>query len=370
MAQGRDQASGAAGGSRAESAPPPRRGRGSRPTIGDVAALAKVSKATVSFVVNDRAGVSPAARRRVRAAMEDLGWQPNAGARALSNKRAQTLGLVMRRQPELLSTDPFFPQFVAGIETGLAPLGYALVLQVVPDEDTERQAYERLARDGRVDGVFLTDLRVDDPRPALVTELGLDALIVGPPQPGSRVPAIGVDDGSGIRRAVSHLRSLGHRRIGHVCGAEGYVHTEARRDAWRGALADAGLAEVPPVEADFTGASGARATHQLLDLDRPPTAIVYANDLMAIAGITAATGRGLRVPEDLSVVGFDDIPLADCIAPPLTTVRQDVLTWGNVAAQALAARTEGRAPEQITLPPVEFIIRSSTAPPPRGGRQE
>ncbi|RII08655.1 Catabolite control protein A [Streptomyces sp. YIM 130001] len=363
MGQGPGQASGPVSGSRAKGALPPRRRGSGRPTIGDVAALAQVSKATVSFVVNDRPGVSPQARRRVREAMENLGWQPNAGARALSNKRAQTLGLVMRRQPELLSTDPFFPQFVAGIETGLAPLGYALVLQVVPDEDTERQAYERLARDGRVDGVFLTDLRVDDPRPDLVTELDIGALIVGPPQPGSEVPAIGVDDGSGIRRAVSHLRSLGHRRIGHVCGAEGYVHTEARRDAWRGALAEAGLPEIPPVEADFTGASGARATHQLLDLDQPPTAIVYANDLMAIAGVTAATSRGLRVPEDLSVVGFDDIPLADCIAPPLTTVRQDVLAWGRVAAQALVSLTEGREFERVELPPVEFVVRASTAPP-------
>ncbi|MFD3488731.1 LacI family DNA-binding transcriptional regulator [Streptomyces sp. NPDC058665] len=363
MVQGQGKAAGSADGSHEAKPPPPRRGRGSRPTIGDVAALAQVSKATVSFVINDRPGVSPQARRRVTDAIDQLGWQPNAGARALSTKRSQTLGLVIRRPPELLSTDPFFPQFVAGIETGLSPLGYALVLQVVPDEETERQAYERLARDGRVDGVFLTDLRTDDPRPALVTELGIGALIVGPPQPGSPVPALGVDDGSGVRRAVGHLRSLGHRWIGHVCGEAGYVHTQARRDAWRSALADAGLPEIPPVEADFTGAAGARATHQLLDLDRPPTAIVYANDLMAIAGITAATSRRLRVPEDLSVVGFDDIPLADCIAPPLTTVRQDVLAWGRAAAQALVSLTEGGKFQPTELPPMEFVVRASTAPP-------
>ncbi|WJE01935.1 LacI family DNA-binding transcriptional regulator [Streptomyces antimycoticus] len=363
MVRGQDRPGGSADGSRQATPPRPRRGGGSRPTIGDVAALAQVSKATVSFVINDRPGVSPQARQRVLEAIDQLGWQPNAGARALSTKRSQTLGLVMRRPPELLSTDPFFPQFVAGIETGLAPLGYALVLQVVPDEETERQAYERLARDGRVDGVFLTDLRTDDPRPALMTELGISALIVGPSQHGGRVPALGVDDGSGVRRAVSHLRSLGHRWIGHVCGAAGYVHTEARCDAWRGALADAGLPEIPPVAADFTGAVGAQATHQLLDLDRPPTAIVYANDLMAVAGITAATSRGLRVPEDLSVVGFDDIPLADCIAPPLTTVRQDVLTWGRTAAQALVSLTEGGEFQAAELPPVEFVVRASTAPP-------
>ncbi|MDJ1642742.1 LacI family DNA-binding transcriptional regulator [Streptomyces pakalii] len=351
-------------GSTGEAQTPPRPPRARRPTIGDVAALAQVSKATVSFVVNDRPGVSPQARRRVRAAMDDLGWQPNAGARALSTRRWQTLGLVIRRPPELLSTDPFFPQFVAGIETGLAPLGYALVLQVVPDAESERRAYERLAGDGRVDGVFLTDLRVDDPRPTLVTELDIPALIVGPPQEGSGVPSIGVDDGSGIRQAVRHLRSLGHRRIGHVCGAEGYVHTESRRIAWSEALAEAGLPDLPPAKADFTGASGAQATHRLLDRDDPPTAIVYANDLMAIAGITAATSRGLRVPEDLSVVGFDDIPLADCISPPLTTARQDVPAWGHAAARTLVALTEGKDFQPVELPPVQFIVRASTAPPP------
>ncbi|GAA2662187.1 LacI family DNA-binding transcriptional regulator [Streptomyces aculeolatus] len=342
---------------------PPR--RRSRPTIGDVAALARVSKATVSFVVNGRAGVSSRARQRVLEAAAELGWQPSAGARALSTRRAQALGLVIRRPPELLSTDPFFPQFLAGVESGLSPLDYALVLQVVETEEAERNAYERLSHDGRADGVFLTDLQLDDRRPVLTDGLGLAALIIGPERRDSPVPALGVDDAEGVRRAVEHLHALGHRRIGHVSGAEGYVHAEARRRAWTAALDDAGLPEGPLEAADFTGAGGARATHALLDLPEPPTAILYANDLMAIAGIAAATGRGLRVPEDLSVVGFDDIPLSEYVAPPLTTIRQDVIAWGRAAAQQLVSLAQGHPFQATALPPVEFVARASTAPPAR-----
>lgn len=332
-------------------------------TIGDVAARAKVSKSAVSFVFNGRAGVGEAARDRILQAAEELGWRPDARARALSRSRAQALGLVVRREPELLSTDPFFPQFVAGVESGLSGIGYALVLQVVDSEQMERDAYVRFAHEARVDGVFLTDLRTNDDRPSELASLGMPCVLVGPTGPGgSDLEPIGVDDSAGIRRAVRHLYALGHRRIAHVAGAERYVHSDVRRRAWVDEMEQLGLEAGPIVDADFTGASGARATHELLDLSRPPTAIVYANDLMAIAGMSAAADRGVRVPADLSVVGFDDIPLAPYIVPPLTTVRQDVFAWGAVCARTLVAIVEGKEPATPLLPPVEFIVRGSTGP--------
>ncbi|HEY3512767.1 LacI family DNA-binding transcriptional regulator [Kribbella sp. NPDC051137] len=332
-----------------------------RATIGDVAARAGVSKSTVSFVVNGRPGVSATSRDRVLRAAAALGWQPSARARALSRNRTQAVGLVIRRDPELLSTDPFFPQFMAGIEIGLAAREYSLVLQVVGDEQSERAAYRRFARESRADGVFLTDLRIHDTRPEELRELGLTAVIVAPEgtEPGGD-PTIGMNDDAGVRRAVHHLHSLGHQHIAHVMGTAGYVHTEARRRAWQGALEELGLPIGTVVTADFTGASGARATHELLDLPQPPTAIVYGNDLMAIAGISVAADRGLRVPDDLSVVGFDDIPLAPYTVPPLTTVRQNVVAWGTAAAQTLVALVEGKQPPPVDLPPVEFIVRGST----------
>ncbi|MBD8078379.1 LacI family DNA-binding transcriptional regulator [Cellulosimicrobium arenosum] len=334
-----------------------------RVTIGDVAARAGVSKSAVSFVFNDRPGVSAAAKERILAAAADLGWQPSARARALSRSRTQAVGLVIRREPELLSTDPFFPQFMAGVEIGLTARDYSLVLHVVPDEKTERAAYERFARESRVDGVFLTDVRVGDSRPREIAALGLDLVVIAPEgaDAGGDV-VISMDDGAGVRRAVHHLHSLGHHRIAHVMGAPGYVHTEARRRAWQETLAELGLPIGPVVTADFTGAGGARATHELLDLPQPPSAILYGNDLMAIAGISAATDRGIRVPEDLSVVGFDDVPLAPYVVPPLTTVRQNVVSWGTAAAQTLVALVERKQAPTVQLPPVEFVVRGSTGP--------
>ncbi|WP_430785353.1 LacI family DNA-binding transcriptional regulator [Actinoplanes sp. G11-F43] len=334
-----------------------------RVVIADVAARAGVSKSAVSFVFNNRPGVSDSARERILRAAAELGWRPSARARALSRSRTQAVGLVIRRDPELLSTDPFFPQFMAGVEIGLTRHDYSLVLQVVGDEQSERAAYQRFADTSRVDGVFLTDVRIGDTRPREVGELGLHAVVLAPEDaaPGEGIP-IGMNDADGIRRAVHHLHSLGHRRIAHVMGAPMYVHTEARRRAWHDTLVDLGLPEGTVVTADFTGASGARATHELLDLAEPPTAIVYGNDLMAIAGISAAIDRGVRVPEDLSVVGFDDIPLAPYARPPLTTVRQNVVAWGTAAAETLVAAVEGREPEPVHLPPVEFVVRGSAGP--------
>src|SRR4051812_48906476 len=139
-----------------------------RPTISDVAAKAGVSKGAVSFALNDRPGVAPETRDRILAVARELGWTPSHRARALAASRALAVGLVIARPPETLGADPFFPRFIAGIESALARLGQSLLLQVVPDLDRELAGYRRLASEGRVDGVFLTDLRVDDPRPALL----------------------------------------------------------------------------------------------------------------------------------------------------------------------------------------------------------
>src|SRR4051794_26739008 len=277
-----------------------------RPTIADVAREARVSKGAVSFALNGRPGVAEPTRARILAAAEDLGWTPSTRARSLSTRRALAVGLVVARPPELLGADPFFPPFIAGIETVLAERGHALVLQVVPDAAAEEAGYRRLAADGRVDGVFLSDLRVDDPRPALLAGLGLPAVTLGRTSTPARQPAVVLDDRPGIRAAVEHLVALGHRRIAHVAGPERFVPGGPRRSAWAGALAEAGLAAALVVTADFTASGGTAATADLLDRRERPTAIVYANDVMAIAGLSLAASRGLRLPDDLSVTGFDD----------------------------------------------------------------
>jgi DNA-binding LacI/PurR family transcriptional regulator len=334
-----------------------------RPTINDVARKAGVSKGAVSFAFNNRPGISPETRERILAAAAELGWSPSSRARALSVSRSLAVGLVMARPPETLRADPFFPSFIAGLESELSRDGYALLLQVVREHETEHETYRRLATEGRVDGVFVTDLYVDDPRPALLAELGLPAVIVGPALGEAFWPAVGVDDGPGIADAVEHLLALGHTRIAHVAGPAAMVHGESRRRAWSETLRAAGLPEGPCVEADFSAEAGAAATRQLLDLDEPPTAIVYANDLMAIAGLAVAVSRGIDVPGRLSLIGYEDTELAAHVQPPLTTVSTDVIGWGRAAARRLLELIEGRPATETPLRPPRLVVRGSTASP-------
>lgn len=341
-----------------------------RATIEDVAKMAGVSNGAVSLAVSGQAGVADSTRVRIIAAADELGWRPSIGARAMRSSKAFAVGLILARDPALLGADPFFPSFIAGVESELAPVGYSLVLQVVHDDnDAVSDAYRRLAREGRVDGVFLTDLRRDDTRLQLVQDLHLRAIAIGKPVGRSALPSIGIDDRVGIRQAVDHLISLGHERIAFIGGTRGYVHSAARLGAWRDGLRAARVAIGPTIAADFTAAGGAAATARLLEVPDRPTAIVYANDLMAIAGMSVAAQLGLNVPDDLSIVGFDDVPLAAHVNPPLTTVRQDVVLWGRVAAAALLGLIEHRTPVPETLPPSQLVLRASTAPVPGHGRR-
>ncbi|KIR62213.1 LacI family transcriptional regulator [Micromonospora haikouensis] len=336
----------------------------SRPTITDVAKAAGVSKGAVSFALNGRPGVAEETRARILAVAASLGWTPSHRARALSASRAFSVGMVIARPPELLGADPFYPSFIAGVERTLSDRGQSLVLQVVPDLSVEEASYRRLATAERVDGVFVLDLRLGDPRIALLAELGLPAVTIGRPDVPSNHPALLVDDRPGVTAAVAHLAGLGHRRIAHVSGPLHFLHGSVRRQAWEQALADAGLTAGPCVESDFSAAGGAQATRALLDTGDPPTAIVYGNDLMAIAGLSVAVQLGIRVPDELSITGFDDTELAGYVTPTLTTVRTDPFGWGRAAADALLDLIDGRPGADIPTPPAPLVVRGSTAPPP------
>jgi DNA-binding LacI/PurR family transcriptional regulator len=333
-----------------------------RPTISDVAAHAGVSKGAVSFALNGRPGVAEHTRERILASARTLGWSPSTRARALSRSRAFAMGLVFSRPAELLGADPFFPLVIAGIETVLAERGFALLLQVVSGERREADSYRLLAQAGRVDGVFLLDLRSADPRVDLLAELELPTVVIGTPTLPCPHPYVAIDQGLGIRQAVAHLVGLGHTRIAHVAGPPGYVHSIGRELAWRQALEEAGLAPGPLVAGDFTGPGGAAATRLLLGSADRPTAVVYANDSMAIAGAGVAVEMGLSIPDDLSITGFDDVPLAAHVTPALTTVREDVVGWGRAAAWTLLELVDGGRPSPAALPPPTLVIRSSTRP--------
>jgi LacI family repressor for deo operon, udp, cdd, tsx, nupC, and nupG len=277
------------------------------------------------------------------------------------------------RDADLIGSDPFFAHFLAGVESVLAEEGYALLLQVVGptagEEDAEARAYRRLAEDNRVDAVFLLDLRVDDPRPELLVRLGLPSVAVGK-RPGEPSGAdVWPDDGIGVEALVEHLLALGHERVALVGGTPGYVHANARRAAAIGALSARGLEPTHDVGGDFTADGGAAATSLLLAAHERPTAILYANDLMAIGGLGAARRIGVAVPESLSIAGFDDVPLAAHLAPALTTVRQDARAWGVTAASMLL-RLLGVSDREVPVVPAPVpVFRQSTASP-WGAREE
>lgn len=343
-----------------------------RPTIADVARTAGVSKGLVSFALNDRPGVAPQTRARILEAAASLGWTPSLSARSLSVGRAFACGLVIGRTPDVIAADPFFPSFIAGLEDVFSVSGQALVLAVATPGRQEEEAYRSLAADGRVDGVILTDLRVDDARLALIRELGLPTVTLGAPDgppeqhtaPGAPpLASVVADDGAAIRLAVEHLARLGHREVAHVAGPDSMLHAVHRREAFTAAADAAGL-RARVVTTDFSAAGGAAATEVLLDAPDRPTAIVYSNDGMAVAGIGVAQRRGLRVPDDLSVTGFDDAETGRYMHPALTTVASDARGWGALAATTLLALIAGEPSGRAELPAPRLVIRASTAPPP------
>jgi LacI family transcriptional regulator, repressor for deo operon, udp, cdd, tsx, nupC, and nupG len=334
-------------------------------TISDVASAAGVSKGAVSLALNGQPGVGEETRERILAAAKALGWTPSLRAKGLASARAYAIGLVLARDPQLLGTDPFFAGFIAGIESVLAEHEYTLVLTVASGSEAETKSYRKLAA-GRVDGVILTDVLVDDPRIALLQELKLRAITLNRPEIPSPFPAVSMNGTIGFGKAVEHLVALGHTRIAHVGGPQRYVHGSGRRRAWEEALQAAGLRTNLFLESDFTAQGGAVCTEQLLSATDRPTAIVYANDLMAMAGQSVAQGRGFRIPEDLSITGYDDAEFVRYLNPPLTTISADPLMWGHQAAAALLAVLDGSHDGQdVVLSPPELIVRGSTSHAPK-----
>lgn len=335
--------------------------RDRRITIADVAARAGVSPGAVSFALNGRAGVAESTRRHILDVAAELNWTPNLRARSLSRSKAFALGLVLARSAETLGADPFFPAFIAGVETVLSEVGQSLVLTVVPDSDTEATTYRRLADEGRVDGVFLTDLRRADARINLLRDLHMPAVTLGRPDVTSPFPAVTVGDAAGVTELVENLIALGHRSIAHVCGPPQFLHVRSRRAAWRAALRRAGLTPGPVVVADFSAASGAAATENLLNRPDRPSAIVYGNDVMAIAGMAVAQQHGLSLPRQLSITGFDDIELASHVHPAIATVRSNPFEWGQGATRVLLAAIEGGPTPDLDLPSARMVVRASLA---------
>jgi len=331
-----------------------------RPTIADIARRAGVTKAAVSFALNGQPGVSAATRERILAIAAEVGFEPNSAARALSDGRAGAFGLVIDRPARTLGSEVFFMQLISGIQAELATNHITLLFTLAEDQADEIRMYRTWWAQRKVDGVFLVDLQVCDRRIRVLEELSMPAVVLGTPRGAGSLPAVWQDDRSAIETVVAYLARLGHRRIARVGGFTRYWHSKLRTDALAQVAGEAGI-EATSVAADYTAEHGAEATRDLLKQAGPPTAILYDNDVMAVAGLGAAQRMGVRVPAGLSIVVWDDSALCALVHPAFTALRRDIPAAGAGAARMLREAVAGRPPGHLAEAPPVLMVRDSTA---------
>ena len=336
----------------------------SRPTIKDVAEKCGVHPSTVSRALSGAMShlVALDVAGRIRAAAADLGYQPNVIAAGLRTGRSGLIGVLA---PDI--ADPGFPPVLSGITETLGTEGYAtIVVDVGPDPSREQELVERLIARG-VDGLVLATVTLDDPVVAQCRAASIPVVLVNRSDAARALPAVVTDDEAGMRLAVDHLVGLGHRRIGHIAGPQ-HVSTGAlRRAGFKTATARAGLSgrdiAIETARA-YTREQGRLAAQRLFDRKTMPTAVVAANDLLALGVYDALSERGLFCPADISVVGHNDMPYVDMLSPPLTTVRIAQRSMGNRAARLLldAIANPAARRRRVVLEP-RLIERGSTATP-------
>ncbi|MFD3808393.1 LacI family DNA-binding transcriptional regulator [Streptomyces sp. NPDC058611] len=340
---------------------------GNRPTLEAVAARAGVSRATASRVVNGGDGVRPPLVDKVREAIRDLGYVPNPAARTLVTRRTGAVAVIIAEPEIRIFSDPFFSRQVRGISKELTAHDTQLVLLLVEDSgDYDR--IDRYLAGGHVDGALAFSLHTDDPLPAITRRIGMPTVYGGRPGwtagPGELADVVYVDadNRGGARDAVRYLLDRGRRRIAHIAGPLDQTSAADRLSGYRDVLPLADPALI--AEGDFTAAGGARAMARLLDRDAGIDAVFAGNDLMATGALRVLRERGLTVPGDVALVGFDDAELvAEGADPPLTTVRQDVEGMGRLMARLLLGILNGGADGRPAPGPVitatSLVERSS-----------
>ncbi|MFJ8028951.1 LacI family DNA-binding transcriptional regulator [Streptomyces sp. NPDC096032] len=315
----------------------------SRPTLEAVAARAGVSRATVSRVVNGGDGVREPLAERVRQAVAELGYVPNQAARSLVTKRHHAVAVVIAEPETRVFADPFFALQLRGISKELTAHDNQLVL-LLTEGRADHARVARYLAGGHVDGALVFSLHLDDPLPGLIRTAGVPTVFGGRPDFSDGTPGpvyVDSDNRGGARTAVRHLVDLGRRRVAHITGALDQTSAVDRLDGYRDVMdevlggGDPRLVE----ESDFTPAGGERAMRALLDRCPDVDAVFAANDLTALGALRVLRRNGRRVPEDVAVIGFDDmVPVTEEADPPLTTVRQDIEEMGRLMARLLLRR--------------------------------
>lgn len=339
-------------------------------TIRDVAKYAKVSVGTVSNVLNHSPLVRPDTRERVLAAIEALNYHPSAAARSLNTQLTETIGLVrteLRHSGKPNEPDPFVLDLIDGVSMAATDTGIGLTFWTVPVGPGELKLYQRLVRGRQVDGLILFAIREHDPRVAFLKQENFPFVVFGRCNGEQDVHWIDVDGAYGIELAVQHLVELGHNRIAYVSPpSEQYLAYHRWSGFERGMEAAGAAIDMNlVVEGDFTERSGQLGMHYLLDQSYPPSAVICNNDRMAFGAMRAIQARGLKVGKDISVVGFDDISLAQYWHPPLTTIHQPTHEIAEMLFDLLQSVIAGRPAEYLSkqLVKPDLRIRNSTGSP-------
>jgi DNA-binding LacI/PurR family transcriptional regulator len=330
----------------------------SRPTLEEVARRAGVSRASVSRVINGSTRVAAPIQESVRRAVAELGYVPNLAARTLVTQRTDSIALIVpEATSRVFSDDQFFSGVIRGVSKELETADKQLMLMLVGSAAAHERA-ERFATAGHVDGVLFASLHGIDPLPELLAGRGVPVVCSGRPMGASRLPYVDVDQHGGVRAAIDHLLYAGRRRIATIAGPQDMVAGLDRLAAYREALAGSDRRSIVAV-GDFTRESGAAAMRQLLADDPGLDAVFAASDLMAHGALRTLREAGRRVPDDVAVIGFDDIESAAYTDPPLTTVRQPIEEIGCTIARQLLRLLAGEPIEPAIVLSTELIVRRS-----------
>ena len=336
---------------------PPKR---QRPTLRDIAERVGISESAASFALNGKPGVSEETRRRVLAVVEEMQWAPNHAARILSGARSSmTIGLAVARSVQDVGSELFFLRLISGMHTVLSGRHYGLLFQVVGSVEEELGLYRRWASENRVDGLVLVDLRIDDPRPRAAAELDVPSIIAGGPDLSGTIPSVSIDDTAAMQTVMEHLSSRGHRRVAYVSGSASLLHVHRRIEAFLKAGREYDLEAADVSQTDFSAAASVRATQRLLATDWRPSAVVYDNEVLAVAGMGEIQAAGLRVPDDVAVVTCEDTPICQAVQPSLTALHRDTWGFGADVAEHLLNLIDGNPDKGAVEQVPELIVRDS-----------
>lgn len=335
-------------------------------TIRDIASSAGVSIGTVSNYLNDPELVAPETRKKIQDKIKEYNYHPKAAARSLKSRQTQRIGLVRIISPEdYRSTDPgdnAFLELLAGLNTMAAENGYDLLISAAKNNEEELKTYARLIGSGQVDGLVVMGIQRKDERLPFLMEKNIPFVAYGRSETEANYPFVDVNGAEGITKAIKYLSDLGHTKIAYITPPEGLMCTQQRWDGYLQGIEECNLPFHSDyvVEGAFSQRSGQISSHLLLDLPEPPTAILTASDICAFGAMRAIQSRGLEVGKDISVVGFDDISLADMFHPSLTTISQPFRKIGFELMQSLISVISGDNPMPQSILNPDLVVRRST----------